>query len=278
MGQVVSIDWVREQVDKPDVQIIDCRFVLGDLVAGQQAYNESHIPGALYVHLEEDLSGVISEHGGRHPLPDAETFANKIGSLGIDENVTVIAYDDQGGAMASRFWWLMQFLGHPKTVVMDGGFSKWTESGFPVTAEIPAVTACQYLPVIQEEMVKSMAEVKEKMNTSGVMLIDSREPNRYRGIEEPIDFKAGHIPGALNFFWKDSLNETGDWKTVEQQRERFSELEQADEIIVYCGSGVTACPNVLALKEAGFTNVRLYSGSWSDWITYPDNPIATLEG
>ncbi|GAB7058246.1 MULTISPECIES: sulfurtransferase [unclassified Paenibacillus] len=271
---LASMEWVNGQLRNPEVRIIDCRFIMGQLTAGKEAYKAEHIPGAYYFDLEEDMSGTIKEHGGRHPLPDAEDFAQKLGLAGVDENVTVVSYDDQGGAMASRFWWLLQYFGHSKAYVMNGGFSQWKANGYEVTPELPAACPRIFKPAIQQQLVASMEEVKGKIGKEGIVLIDSRETKRYLGLEEPIDFKAGHIPSAVNHFWKDSLNDQGTWKSGKEQRERFKGIQDSDEILVYCGSGVTACPNFLALKEAGYKNVRLYSGSWSDWISYPDNPIA----
>ncbi|WP_018130884.1 sulfurtransferase [Effusibacillus pohliae] len=270
---IVSQEWVKQQLENRQVRIVDCRFVLGQPAAGRQAYLTEHIPGALYVDLEQDLSGRKQRHGGRHPLPEVARLAAKLGGLGIDHSVQVVAYDDQGGAMASRFWWLMRYLGHTRAYVMDGGFLQWKAKGYPVTEELPSVQPATFIPQVQKHMLVSMQEVKDRIGKPGTVIIDSREAKRYKGVEEPIDPVAGHIPGALHYFWKDGLNEQGTWKSGEEQRRRFAKIDPADEVIVYCGSGVTACPNILALKEAGYQNVKLYAGSWSDWISYPDNPV-----
>jgi thiosulfate/3-mercaptopyruvate sulfurtransferase len=276
MGKhLVSMEWVKERLESKDVRIADCRFVLGQPAHGREAYWVEHIPGAVYFDLEQDLSGPKQAHGGRHPLPDLAEFARKLGHAGIDEKITIAAYDDQGGAMASRFWWLLQYLGHTEVYVMDGSFSQWKAKGYPVTAELPAVEPRIFTPNLQGHMLISMEEVKQRIGKEGTVIIDSREAKRYKGIEETIDPVAGHIPRAVNYFWKDSLNEAGFWKSEAEQRERFRAVNPSDEIIVYCGSGVTACPNILALKEAGYRNVKLYAGSWSDWISYPENPIET---
>lgn len=272
---LVNMEWVKENLQNPEVRIIDCRFVLGQPAVGKEVYVSGHIPGAFYFDLEEDMSGPKKEHGGRHPLPDIAEFARKLAEAGVDENVKVVAYDDQGGAMASRFWWLLQYLGHSTVYVMDGGFSQWSAKGYPVTTDLPTVEVQMFKPNVQEQMLVGMEYVRERIGKEGTVLIDSREPKRYLGLEEPIDFKAGHIPSAVNHFWKDSLNEQGMWKSRQEQKERFKDVKDTDEILVYCGSGVTACPNILALKQAGFNSVRLYGGSWSDWITDPDNPIET---
>jgi thiosulfate/3-mercaptopyruvate sulfurtransferase len=272
---LVEMSWVHEHLNDPRVLLVDCRFTLGSPEAGEKAYRQEHLPGAFYLDLEKDLSGKIQQHGGRHPLPDPEDLAKTLSAIGVDENIHVIAYDDQGGCMAARCWWLLTYLGHPKVSVMNGTFQLWNERGYPVTAEVPSPTPRSFKPHIIAEMAADQDEVKQKMNRQDTLLIDSRELNRYLGLEEPIDPVAGHIPGAVNFFWKDVLRPDGQWKSKEELKHHFSSLPKDKEMIVYCGSGVTATPNVLALKEAGFTRVKLYPGSWSDWISHKENPIAT---
>jgi thiosulfate/3-mercaptopyruvate sulfurtransferase len=275
MLHIVSQEWLFEHGTDEHIVIVDCRFVLGQPEAGRVAYTLGHIPGAVYFDLEQDLSAPKGIHGGRHPLPDWGEFVRKLEAAGIDNESTIVAYDDQGGAMASRLWWMLQYVGHSEVFVLNGGYTKWKEAGYPVSEEPPLVHTADFKAKIQEDMLVSMEEVKNLLGRSGTVLIDSRENPRYLGIEEKIDAVAGHIPGAKSYFWKQSLDEQGEWKDAFAQKERFAELASADEIIVYCGSGVTACPNVLALKEAGFRNVKLYSGSWSDWVSYEGNPIAT---
>ncbi|XID91866.1 sulfurtransferase [Paenibacillaceae bacterium WGS1546] len=275
MKNVVSAKWVLARLYEPDLVIVDCRFQLGQPEAGRKAYEEEHLPGAVYLDLEQDLSGPVGEHGGRHPLPDAAELAARLGQAGIGNESRVVAYDDQGGAMASRLWWLLRYLGHENVFVMDGGFSAWKAIGFPVSAEQRTIVPAKFLATVQHNRLIEMDEVREGLGTGRFVLIDSREAPRYRGEVEPIDSKAGHIPGAKNLFWAESRRPDGTWKDADEQRERFAGLSSEDEIVVYCGSGVTATPNVLALEEAGFTRVKLYAGSWSDWISYEGNPIAT---
>lgn len=271
-ANIVSLEWLQEHLQDHRVKIVDCRFVLGNPTAGIEAYQEGHIPGAVYMDLEEDLSGPKQAHGGRHPLPDWEIFAKKLGQAGIDEQMTIVAYDDQGGAMASRLWWMLKYLGHEKVWILNEGYSQWVKQGYPVTTDIPAPQPGTYQPQIQEHLLMDMEGVKGRKE--GVVLLDSREEKRYLGMEEPIDPVAGHIPGAKNFFWKDSLKEDGTWKSPEELKERFDSFDLNQEFIVYCGSGVTACPNIVALNEAGFKQVKLYAGSWSDWCSYKENPVA----
>lgn len=260
---------------EPDLVIVDCRFQLGQPESGRAAYEESHIPGAVYLDLEKDLSAPVGEHGGRHPLPDAATLTGTLSRVGIGNDVRVVAYDDQGGAMASRLWWLLKYLGHEQVYVLDEGFAAWVKAGYPVSSEQKVPIPSPFLATVQHNMLVEADEVRELLGSDRVTLIDSREAPRYRGEVEPIDRVAGHIPGAINRFWKDALDEGGAWKDEAGQAARFRDLPQDRELIVYCGSGVTACPNVLALQEAGYQKVRLYAGSWSDWISYSENPIAT---
>lgn len=285
MNPVVEPRWVLARMYEPDLVIVDCRFQPGEPDAGREAYEQDHIPGALYVDLEEDLSAPTGPHGGRHPLPAVADFAAAISRLGIDHETRVVAYDDQGGSMAARFWWLMRYHGHEKTFILNGGYSRWRMLGYPISdAKPPVIVPKTFVPNIQTDMVVHVDEVRRvleqaQQGVKNTVLIDSRELRRYLGEEEPVDRVAGHIPGALHAFWKDGLKDDLTWKTPEEQRERFASmnLDPDQEIIVYCGSGVTACPNVLALELAGFRRVKLYAGSWSDWISYEDNPIATGE-
>ncbi|WP_135551868.1 sulfurtransferase [Paenibacillus cymbidii] len=278
MGAIVSKRWLLARMFEPDIVIVDCRFQLGEREAGYEAYLEAHIPGAVYLDLERDLSGPVGPFGGRQPLPDRDAFVQTVRKAGIGNDSRVVAYDDQGGAMAARFWWMLRYLGHEAVFVLDEGFQSWQEAGFPVTADRKVVVPAYFEPRLRPDLVADVAQVQAKLHQQGVVLIDSREAPRYRGETEPIDAVAGHIPGAVNLFWKDNIAADGTWKSADQLRERFAVYaEGAEEFIVYCGSGVTACSNVLALTEAGFNSVKLYAGSWSDWISYADNQIATGE-
>lgn len=277
MKHSISIQEVVERLSKQGTVVVDCRFALGQPQSGRLAYEAGHLPNAFYLDLEEDLSGPKDEHGGRHPLPDVQQLALKLGVIGIDASKVVIAYDDQGGAIASRLWWLLKYIGHEQVFVMNPGYSAWVKHGHPVTVELPEVEGTVYEPQVKADLVVSMDEVRARLGSPELVLVDSREVPRYKGLTEPIDTIAGHIPGAVNYFWKDGLAEDGTWKSAEQQAERFVALPKERELIVYCGSGVTACPNVMALEEAGYERVRLYAGSWSDWVSYGDNPVAVGE-
>ncbi|MGX1828995.1 sulfurtransferase [Paenibacillus taichungensis] len=277
MKNIVSMRWLLARMYEPDVVIADCRFLLGQPEAGRQAYEAGHIPGAVYLDLEKDLSAPVSTHGGRHPLPDPAELASRLSKAGIGSNARVIAYDDQGGMNASRLWWLLRYLGHEQVYVMDEGFSTWQNAKFPVTTDVPVQIPASFEVNVQPGLLASVEDVQQASTDGSAVLIDSRDARRYAGLEEPIDAKAGHIPGAVNYFWKDVLDSEGRWTGAEALEERFSKLDKDGAIIVYCGSGVSACPNVIALEEAGYSNVKLYSGSWSDWISYEGNPVATGE-
>ncbi|MBU5442226.1 sulfurtransferase [Paenibacillus sp. MSJ-34] len=277
MEHIVSKQWLLARLYEPDLVIVDCRFALGKPESGRTDYEEAHIPRAIYLDLEKDLSAPVARHGGRHPLPDMEQLALALGKAGIHRGVRVVIYDDQGGAMASRLWWLLQYTGHRQAYVLDEGFTAWKNASYPVTNEQPVVIPVTYELSLKPAMLASMEDVRAASKDGSNIIIDSREPRRYAGFEEPLDAKAGHIPGAVNYFWKGVQDSSGHWKNADALREHFAELPKDAGIIVYCGSGVTACPNVLALKEAGFTKVKLYAGSWSDWISYAENPIATGE-
>lgn len=274
MKYVVEKEWLLKNLNEPNIRIVDCRFSLAQPEKGGQEYRESHLPGAVYFDLEKDLSGVVSEHGGRHPLPNLKEFITKLEQAGIDEHTTVIAYDNGEGAFAARFWWMLQYLGHEKVYVLDGGFSAWNEAMYPITNEVPELKKTIFTSTINPELIASVEEVRAVVNGSveETILIDSREEKRYLGLEEPIDKKAGRIPGAINKPWFEGLT-AGRYKSTEDQNKRFSNIPSENQVIVYCGSGVTAAPNFLAFKEAGFEKVKLYLGSFSDWISYEENKI-----
>ncbi|WHY84379.1 sulfurtransferase [Neobacillus novalis] len=274
MKYVKNKEWLLKNLNDTNVRIVDCRFSLAAPQKKHEEYREGHIPGASYFDLEQDLSGSVRDHGGRHPLPDLAELVTKLENAGISNHTTVIAYDDGDGAFAARFWWLLQYLGHEDVYVLDGGFNGWLEGNYPLSTDIPAFEKTEFQPSLNAELIAATEEVKAfvKNQLDDIILIDSREEKRYLGLEEPIDKKAGHIPGAINKPWMEGLEE-GQYIPAAEQKQRFADVDPDKEIIVYCGSGVTATPNFLALKEAGFEKVKLYVGSFSDWISYAENKI-----
>lgn len=273
MKFIVDQEWLLKKLHDCNVRIVDCRFSLVDKEKGSQEYYESHLPGGVYFDLEKDLSSAVGLHGGRHPLPNLEELVQKLENAGIDDSVTVVAYDNGEGAFAGRFWWLLQYLGHEKVYVLNGGFKQWAVANYPLTTEVPSFEKVEFRSDIRHELLAEIEEVRAvSAGEMDAVLIDSREEKRYLGIEEPIDKKAGHIPGAINKPYMEGFC-SGQFNSAEEQKERFADVDSKKPIIVYCGSGVTATPNFLALKEAGFEHVKLYLGSFSDWISYEENKI-----
>jgi len=266
---VVSAAWLHEHLNDSQVVIVDCRFSLADPELGRQQYLTNHIQGAHYLDLNKDLSATVGRHGGRHPLPNASELANKLANIGINFQETfVVAYDDSRCAFAARLWWLLRYLGHDRSAILDGGLTGWLTAGYPVTEEIPSPSPGSFVPQVRSHLVVDIQTVKARKDLPKVLLVDSRESDRYRGEREPIDPIAGHIPGAVNYPWQEATNERGNLHNESLQRQRWADLKPADEIMVYCGSGVTACGNLLSLEIAGIDTGKLYAGSWSDWCSY----------
>ncbi|MEG3843926.1 sulfurtransferase [Microcoleus sp. herbarium14] len=266
---IVSPEWLAANTENPQVVIIDCRFSLADPELGQKQYQESHIPGAFYLDLNRSLASAVGKHGGRHPLPNIGELADKLSALGINSPETlVVAYDDSRLAFAARLWWLLRYMGHSKVALLDGGFGAWKAAGYPVTNTLPEPRTGKFVTELQRDLAVDIQAVKERKDLPGEVLVDSRESERYAGLREPIDPIAGHIPGAVNYPWQEVTDETGKVRSASEQKQRWAQLEKAEEIIVYCGSGVTACVNLLSLEIAGIPDAKLYVGSWSDWCSY----------
>ncbi len=264
----VSVEWLYEHLDDPQVAIADCRFSLADPELGQQQYLLHHIPKAYYLDLNRDLSSPVEQHGGRHPLPNPAYLANKLSAMGVNSQTLVVAYDDSHFAFAARLWWLLRYLGHDRVVVLNGGFKGWSRANYPITSTIPTPQMTTFVPQLQASRLVDITAVKTRKDLPNVALIDSRESDRYRGEREPIDRIAGHIPGAVNYPWQEISDAQGYLYSNATQGCRWEKLDFADEIIVYCGSGVTACVNLLSLEMAGIHTGKLYAGSWSDWCSY----------
>ncbi|NTV10672.1 MAG: sulfurtransferase [Zoogloea sp.] len=261
----------------PDWRIFDCRHDLTNPEFGRAAYTEAHIPGALFLHLDEDLSGPMTGLNGRHPLPDPMLLAAKLAALGVSNDTQVVAYDDAGGMFAGRLWWLMRWLGHHSVAILDGGIQAWRRAGLALTAEVIQPAAAHYEVHLQPNKVDADA-VRDMLGSPGMLLLDARSPDRFRGENETLDAVGGHIPGAINRFFRTNLGPDGCFKQAALLREEFGELlhgVDAHRVVHQCGSGVTACHNLLAMEVAGFPGSRLYPGSWSEWCSDPARPVAT---
>jgi thiosulfate/3-mercaptopyruvate sulfurtransferase len=276
MQFIVNDQWLLNHLNDEDVRIIDCRFPLSsgsEGNEGRQLFLQEHIPGAFYCDLEKDLSSTVGVHGGRHPLPSNKSLESLFGKLGIEKTTKVVIYDDQGGAMAARLWFLLHYAGHSNAFILNGGYSQWKSAGLPTTDEPRSIKETTFVGNFQEDLLVEMEDVQRAINDDNTVLIDSREEKRYKGIHEPLDPIAGHIPTAVNYFWKELLDDNGKWKSEVEIKDRFAQLPKEKSYIVYCGSGVTACPNIIALIASGYENVKLYGGSWSDWCSYKENKI-----
>ena len=278
---LISTDDLALQLESPDWAVIDCRFDLTDTTAGERQYRDSHVPGAVYAHLGRDLAGPhTDDQNGRHPLPDPDALKRTLGSWGIGDNVQVVAYDQDAGMYASRLWWLLRYLGHTGVAVLDGGFVKWTREARPVASGTERREPRAFHGTPHKDAWLKVTEVEQLVGEgrSEVRLVDSRAPERYRGLGETLDPVAGHIPGAANHFYRTNLTPEGTFREPAELREQFTRTlgsTTPDQSVFYCGSGVSACHNLLALEHAGLTGARLYAGSWSEWIRDPRRPIAT---
>lgn len=246
------------------IVVIDCRFNLMDKTQGLTLYRQGHIPGAYYADLERDLSSSVQTHGGRHPLPDVERLQEKWRSFGINQHTTVVVYDDSRMAYAARAWWLLKYMGHEDVRILNGGFNAWVANKGAIDRREPATKQGNFKMELQPNKTIDRDLI---LTDDSLTLIDSREPRRFQGLEEPIDPVAGHIPKAVNFFWQDVSDDQGFVKSIEAQNAHWSKLPSTENLGVYCGSGVTACVNIFSLHLCGI-EAKLYSGSWSDWCSY----------
>ena len=278
---VVSADQLAQHLDDPSCVVFDCRFTLSNAEAGKLAYQQGHIPGARYVHLDDDMSSQVTPTSGRHPLPDVQQFSEKLSNWGVDAGKQVVVYDDSFGSMAVKMWWLLRWLGHNNVALLDGGLPKWIKQKLPVTTELPVIVPAKFIPQVQEDMVVDAAEVDRVRRERCGLVIDARPEQRFSGEREPLDKVAGHIPGAVNWVFEENLDFDGTYLPADELREAFLNLLKGvnpGNVIHSCGSGVTACHNMLAMEIAGLPGGRLYAGSWSQWITDPSRPVATGEG
>ena len=267
---LVDAQWLSQHINDLDVVVVDVRFSLANPNLGRSQYQTGHISGAYYLDLDEDLSDSVEQHGGRHPLPDWSVFVEKLTQIGINSAppTQVVVYDDSRFAFAARFWWMLRYLGHEEVSILDGGIRAWKSAGLPLSKDIPAQRKGDFAPKLQKDWTVDIRTVRQRKDGLGVTIVDARSPERFRGEVEPIDPIAGSIPGAINAFWQDASTEKGYLKDAETLAGYWSGLNPMDKIIVYCGSGVTACVDLFSMAVAGHPMYKLYPGGWSDWCSY----------
>jgi len=275
--QLVDPKRLKGELDNQDLKIVDCRFDLADPSAGRRDYDAAHIPGAVFMDLNDDLASRPNEQTGRHPLPDVARIEATIGRLGIGNSTTVVVYDNANGAMAARAWWIFRWLGHADVRLLDGGLSAWRAVSYPINGTVESPAPADFVAQVRDELVITTAEIFARVeDMDSLNLLDARDAGRFAGEQEPIDKVAGHVPGARNLPFPESLNAAGRWKGREELGElwsRFLGNSKQTEWVAMCGSGVTACHLALSAVEAGYKEPRLYIGSWSEWISDPGRPI-----
>ena len=272
MSPLVSTD---ELAQNPDWKIFDCRHDLANPGSGQVEYEKGHIKGALFAHLDRDLSAPLTGRNGRHPLPEMQDFIRFLEKSGVAPTDTVVCYDAGPGSYAARLWWMLRWVGHAQAAVLNGGFARWVAEGRPVTADAPLITGTKYKTKPERSRSVALATVERQLKR--LALLDARAPARYRGEQEPIDPVAGRIPGAKNRFNSENVNADGTFKSPEELKAAFQSVigeRKPSEIVHYCGSGVAACHNALAMEIAGLPGSRVYIGSWSEWSADPTRPIS----
>lgn len=272
---LISPDQLAQHLDDKNWVIFDCRFTLQKPESGQQAYEKAHIPAARYAHLNDDLSGEMTSTSGRHPLPDPSLLSQKLGAWGVNKNTQVVVYDDSFGTMAVRMWWLLRWLGHDAVALLDGGLPLWNKEGHKTSADIPTISPTEFQAAVNNGLWVDSSAVQLALQQNKI-IIDARAEERFLAYIEPLDKVAGHIPGTINSPVEDNLDNYGKLLSAEELRSQYLQLingSPSDQVIHMCGSGVTACQNILAMEMAGLPGSKLYVGSWSEWITDPSRPI-----
>lgn len=271
---------LAQRLRDPDWIVFDCRYDLTDPAFGRQAYAAGHIPGAFLLDLDDDLSGTKTGSNGRHPLPDPARLAARLAACGVGNHTQVVAYDDASGMFAARLWWLLRWFGHRRVAVLDGGLRAWLAAGQALDDALPEAHPATYTLALRADRVDAQY-VRQHLGQPDMVLIDARSPDRFRGENEVLDPVGGHIPGAINRCFRDNLDARGCFKQASVLREEFGALLGAHsprQVVHQCGSGVTACVNVLAMEAAGLSGSRLYAGSWSEWCADPTRPVARGPG
>ncbi len=269
---------VVKHLNHPELVIIDCRFDLLNPAWGYQDYLINHIPNAIYADLEKDLSGQVTKNTGRHPLPEPNEFIKMCSKWGIDNTKQVIVYDTTYGSYASRLWWMLNYFGHHQVAILEGGFTAWLAAGFPLSDGLVETQPSIFIGTPNNNLLVTTSSMETLINLPNYVVIDARSEERYSGLEEPIDKKAGHIPNAVNFFHGNNLDAQGKLLPAQELRRKYSTFlsnKPDPAIVLYCGSGVTSCLNFAVLQHIGIKPIQLYVGSWSEWITNPDHPIVT---
>ena len=281
-SSIVSTNELSRHLDDPNWVIVDCRFSLSDTERGRQDYRTTHIPGSVYAHLDEDLCApAVLGETGRHPLPTIDKLVEKFSIWGICPGVQVVVYDDwsqASGAIAARLWWSLRFLGHDLVAVLDGGWQQWVSERKSITSGVETNSRCEFLPSLRPELLVGPQDIEIMRRDPLYKVFDSRTSDRYRGENETIDLVAGHIPGAFSAPYNSTIGPEGRFLPPEALRKHFLDLfgdVPAERTVFYCGSGVTAAHNLVALAHSGLGEAPLYVGSWSEWITDPGRPVAT---
>ena len=278
MKPLISVTELAGLIDEPDLVIVDCRHQLADTKWGRAAYGVGHLPDAVFLHLDDDLSGRMTGNNGRHPLPDPQALARKLEQIGIHNGTRVSAFDDPAQSVpgAARLWWLLGWLGHASVQVLDGGYSAWVAAGLPIKTDVPPSLPAKFHVNLQADRVVSAEQVLGNLKNQEFLLVDARSPERFRGIGETLDPVGGHIPQATNRFFQHNLDK-GLFKPAALLRNDWASILNdwpVNRVVHLCGSGVTACHNLLALASAGMPGGRLYAGSWSEWCANPARPVS----
>ncbi len=274
---LVDSEALLQHLEDPEWLILDARFDLGDPDAGRRAYTDGHLPSAHYVHLEQQLSSAITAKSGRHPLPDPQQLSAWFAGIGLSAATQVVVYDDMNGAMASRCWWLLRLLGHQRVAVLDGGLTQWLQAGYPLTTALPQRRHAAFSGGWHSEQLVSAEQLQDNLEGAELLLVDARGAERFFGEHEPIDAVAGHVPCATNRPLQMNLQPSGRFKPSAQLRDEWQQLignRSPSNVVHMCGSGVTACHNLLAMEVAGLSGSRIYPGSWSEWIRDSQRPVA----
>jgi thiosulfate/3-mercaptopyruvate sulfurtransferase len=273
---LLDVATLRSHLDDPDWLVVDVRHQLADTAYGERAYGAGHIPGAVFLHCDRDLSGAMNGTNGRHPLPEVEKLALRLGGIGIASHTQVVVYDDAQGMIAGRLWWLLRWLGHERVALLDGGLQAWQAAGGALTSVEPTLMAQNFVARPRPGLVDA-AFVLERIDTPHMHLVDARGPDRFRGENETIDPVGGHIPGAVNRFFRDNLLPDGRFKPAADLRAEWLAIlagSPPDLVVHQCGSGVSACLNMVAMEIAGLPGSSLYAGSWSEWCIDAGRPVA----